>query len=61
MLGYYVVIGMTTVVLLFLWHRGRQKRDAELAESDPHGRGLADEAVTAMGDVAREFIGPERP
>ena len=60
MLGYYVIFGMAAVVLLFVWHRGRQKRDAEQAEYDPHGRGLADEAATAVGDVAREFIGPER-
>lgn len=65
MLAYYVVVGVTAVVLMFLWHHGRQKRDAEQAQPnphgyDPHGRGIADEAATAVGDVARQIIETRR-
>ncbi|MFA6112962.1 MAG: hypothetical protein WC729_03200 [Sphingomonas sp.] len=56
--GFYVVLGATAAILLFLWHRGNQRRDTDQADIDHHGRGVADEAATAIGDVAREVIGP---
>lgn len=56
--GFYVVLGGAVAILLFLWYRGTQRRDTEPADIDHHGRGVADEAATAIGDMAREVIGP---
>lgn len=60
MLGFYVVFGAAVAILLFLWHRRRERGGAEATEYDPHGHGVTDEAATAIGDVAREVIGPDR-
>jgi hypothetical protein len=60
MLGFYVVFGAAVAVLLFLWHRRRDRHGTEAADYDPHGHGLTDEAATAIGDVTREIVGPDR-
>lgn len=60
MLGFYVVFGAAVAILLFLWHRRRERHDADTSGYDPHGHDVADEAATAIGDVARDVIGPDR-
>jgi len=60
MLGFYVVLGAAVAILLFLWHRRRERDGAATHDYDPHGHGVTDEAATAIGDVARDVIGPDR-
>lgn len=60
MLGFYVVLGAAAAILLLLWYRRRERPGAATADHDPHGHGLTDEAATAIGDVARDVIGPDR-
>lgn len=59
-LGTIVMLAAAVAVLGYIWWRTRRSPERPFDRSRAHGRGLTDEAVTALENVTSEITdGPE--